>query len=73
MSAKKKPEEDSEQLRLDLDTANARLERVAGCIRARDAATAEVRACEARLRQAKRRLVEAEWSLSVALAAEMRR
>lgn len=64
---------DPEQVALDLEDAQQRLARLHRAIEDRDQAAEEVRQYTQKLVQAKRRLKEAGWALSTAVAAERQR
>lgn len=61
---------DAEQLQLDLDDANLRLDKLRNAIQARDAAEAEVARLTSELRNARRRAKERSWELGALLNRE---
>lgn len=61
---------DAEQLKLDLEDANARLDRLHKAMAKKDNAEAEVKRLTTELAQAKRRLKEAGWEVTLLLAKE---
>jgi hypothetical protein len=61
---------DAEQLRLDLEDANKRLDLMRQAIAERDEAELAVKAVQRQLVQAKRRAKEAGWKLSVLMQSE---
>jgi predicted nucleic acid-binding Zn-ribbon protein len=62
--------DDPEQLRLDLDDANARLDKLRKAIQVKEELEAEVSRLASELRNAKRRLKEAGWELGALINRE---
>jgi hypothetical protein len=73
MNDSPKTQRDADQLAYDLADANLRVERMQAAILAKDNAEAEVARLARELKQARRRLKEAAWKLTLATAAERRK
>lgn len=58
---------DAEQLRLDLEDARQRIGRLRDAIRKKEEAELEVRRLQAQLKQARRKVKEAGWDVSLLL------
>jgi len=65
--------DDPEQLRLDLDDANKRLENLQHAMAEKEDAEERVRELTKALAQAKRRVKESQWKLGLLMGREKRR